>query len=122
MRTTFVVAAAALLLLPVRGYAGPDDQKTAANAPKPAATPAAAPEQPKIRRRKSHKQNRPVSSRPGGDIGIAADSERQAALTSASSAASRRPLALLESTSVMRCTAPRSSSLSTAAIWSLICL
>ena len=43
MRTTFVVAAAALLLLPVRGYAGPDDQKTAANAPKPAATPAAAP-------------------------------------------------------------------------------
>ena len=45
---------------------------------------------------------------------------RQAALVWASppsaSAARRRPLALLESTSVMRCTAPRSSSFSTAAI------
>ncbi|MDB4967915.1 MAG: Dihydrolipoamide acetyltransferase [Myxococcales bacterium] len=38
MRTTFVVAAAALLL-PIRVYAGPDDQKTtAANAPKSATT------------------------------------------------------------------------------------
>ena len=40
----------------------------------------------------------------------------QAALVSASSAASRRPRALFASTSVMRCMAPRSSSFSTTAI------
>ncbi len=40
----------------------------------------------------------------------------QAASASSASAVARRPRALFESTSVIRCTAPRSSSLSTAAI------
>ena len=65
--------------------------------------------------RRARKQIRPASSRPGGDC-VSASGVRQAALTSASSAAARRPLALFESTSVMRCTAPRSSSFSVAAI------
>ena len=63
---------------------------------------------------------RSKTARPHGDRAVILrrqlNSARQAALTSASSAAMRRPLALLESTSVMRCTAPRSSSFSTAAI------
>jgi hypothetical protein len=47
------------------------------------------------------KDRRPASSRPGGKSRNA-DELRQAALTSASSAARRRPLALLANTSVMR--------------------